>query len=281
MSDRLIGIRAKIERAKQHVRDLEIAVQAFRNTNLYGFQIEDDLQTGEKIHRVHIRSQTPDDFSLMIGDAVHNLRSALDHLAWQLVEANGNPPGKGTYFPISETLTKYIASKGAKIQGMSAGAESLIDSIKPYLGGNDDLWKLQELDNFDKHRLLLVTAYALSAVMPTWRTTGEGVSPYVRLFISSLVSGYMNIDPGGVISPQRFLLHAPVGIQPDGTLPILQDGAEVGRMKPPLQDECKFDLAFEIAFREPAVVKGQPVIPFAHQLTHLVGSIVDQFIPFL
>jgi hypothetical protein len=169
MSQRLLGVRAKIERAKQHVRDLESALQAFRDTNPYGFRIEDDLQTGDKIHRINIRSQTPDSLSLMVGDAIHNLRSALDHLAWQLVEVNGHTPSKGTYFPISETLTKYTSQKGAKIQGMSTGAKNLIDAIKPYQGGNDNLWKLNELDNFDKHRLLFVTAFALTEIMPTFK----------------------------------------------------------------------------------------------------------------
>jgi len=126
---------AKIERSKQHTRDFEIALKAFRDTNPYGFRIDDDLQTGDKIHRIAIRSQTPDSLSLIVGDAVHNLRSALDHLVWQLVEANGQKPTDRTMFPISKDAATYKTAKIRKIQGISAAAENLIDTIKPYNGG--------------------------------------------------------------------------------------------------------------------------------------------------
>src|SRR5581483_7814217 len=45
-----------------------------------------------------------------------------------------------------------------KVQGIDPGAVRLIESLQPYNGGNDALWTLAELDNFDKHRLLVVAA---------------------------------------------------------------------------------------------------------------------------
>lgn len=44
----------------------------------------------------------PDDIKLVVGDAIHNLRSSLDHLAWQLVEATDPAPS----FYISISLTR-------------------------------------------------------------------------------------------------------------------------------------------------------------------------------
>jgi hypothetical protein len=281
--ERLIRVRAKIERAKDHTRDIEGALHAFRNTDPYGFRTEDDPQTGDKIYRIHIRSDTPLGFSLIVGDAIHNLRSALDHLAWQLVEVNGKTPSKGTYFPISETLTKYKSSKGAKIQGMSAGAKNLLDSIKPYQGGNDDLWILNELDNFDKHRLLFVTAFGLNEVMPTFKLDPR-LKPElssVRAVVKSLESGSpIMIMRHGSLS-QEYVVNGPLGIQRDGTIPILQDGAEVARLKAPINEDSYFDLSFEIAFRQPPIVQSKPVLPLLHQMTHLVNGIVSQFVPFL
>src|SRR5436309_676011 len=170
----LARIKLKIERAKEHIRNLDCAVQAFRDSDPYGFRIEDDLKTGDKIHRIHIRKETPDSFALMSGDAIHNLRSALDHLAWQLVIANGNVPvsgGGGTQFPIYDPNPKAKSLQGV-IQGISPNAQKLIDGIKPYKGGNDDFWILHQFDILDKHKLLVVTAFALSAMMPTWKGTG-------------------------------------------------------------------------------------------------------------
>ena len=63
--DRLRGIRLKLERAKEHVRNLESMMQDFRNINPYRFRIEDDPKTGDKIHSIEILSDTPDCFSAL------------------------------------------------------------------------------------------------------------------------------------------------------------------------------------------------------------------------
>ena len=156
---RLSGIRAKIERAKCHVRDLESRILAFRETDPYALFGDDDPKTGERVLRVRVRSQPPNDFALIAGEAVYQLRSSLDHLAWQLVEANGNAAGKWTYFPICETAAKYKAASPGQVKGMSPAAISMIDAIQPYQGGCGELWKLHALSNYDKHRLLLVIAF--------------------------------------------------------------------------------------------------------------------------
>ncbi len=44
-------------------------------------------------------------FSVVVGDVIHNLRSALDHLAWQLVILDGGQPNDSTQFPIYESAT--------------------------------------------------------------------------------------------------------------------------------------------------------------------------------
>lgn len=40
---------------------------------------------------------------MLVGDYVHNVRSALDHVVWQLVIANRGAPGRHTQFPIALT----------------------------------------------------------------------------------------------------------------------------------------------------------------------------------
>ena len=60
---------------------------------------ESDPNTGDQVFKFRVRAPIPVDLSLVIGDAVHNLRSALDHLAWQLVLANGQTPTTQTAYP--------------------------------------------------------------------------------------------------------------------------------------------------------------------------------------
>jgi hypothetical protein len=91
-NDRIVLIRVKIERAKKHLRDLETMLISFRDESStiitgevhLGFHIgapREDFQVGIAI--------LPFDAIAAAGDVVHNLRSALDHLAHQLVVVGG------------------------------------------------------------------------------------------------------------------------------------------------------------------------------------------------
>ena len=56
---------------------------------LYGVSNDRDTQTGEIV----ILGEPPvHEWGAMVGDVVDNLRSALDHLVWQLTLANGHTP---------------------------------------------------------------------------------------------------------------------------------------------------------------------------------------------
>src|SRR6266700_3295672 len=101
-SIREVGVRAKIERAKHHIGDLEERVRVFLESKPYSVAHDKNSETCERVCRVQIRAQPPLILPLIVGEVLHQLRGSLDHLAWQLVEANGEKPGKWTYFPICE-----------------------------------------------------------------------------------------------------------------------------------------------------------------------------------
>jgi hypothetical protein len=80
--------------------------------------------------------------SIVSGDLIHNLRSSLDHLAWQLVKVSESEPGGWTYFPIYWDEDDFIrdVKKRAKKRGPGPldGIEvdgpiwALIESYQPY-----------------------------------------------------------------------------------------------------------------------------------------------------
>src|SRR5262245_16114607 len=120
-SVKLSGVRAKIERANQHIGDLEARICAFRGENPYRVVPEADPNSGHRQYIVRVHSTPPLALGLVAGEAVHQLRSSLDHLAWQLVEANGGVPGKNTYFPIlkdAPTTDKAKQRFADKVKGM-------------------------------------------------------------------------------------------------------------------------------------------------------------------
>src|SRR6266849_6208527 len=149
-SNRLVRITHKMERAKKHILDLQDAFQVFLDSSPYEVIRDYKPDTGEFVYRVAKIEPTPPSIMLIAGDAIHNIRSVLDHLIGQLVEANGQIPSRSNGYPIFQNLNGYMAGKNRKIQGVSTIPANVIDVTNPYKGGNDDFWILHELDNIDK-----------------------------------------------------------------------------------------------------------------------------------
>ena len=256
---RLDGVYLHLQRAKHHIRDLDQRIHAFRGQNPYRIVCENNPYTLERIYKVRVQHRLPAELGLIAGEVTHHLRASLDHLAYQLVEANGNVPTKQTYFPICETLAKYTTQAPGKVQGISTGAVRVIDSLKPYGGGNDLFWKLHEMNNWDKHRLLLI--------------------------ISNRVDNAELVITNGSRTPQSamIVLGAPVPVLAPGQLRVLEDGTEVGRVAGNLGQnvQTNLDIQFEIAFQEPGIVAGEPVLALLNQMVSLVENLVKLFVPLL
>lgn len=92
---------------------------------------------------------------VILGDAVHNLRSALDLMASELaVIAEQNPDQ--TYFPFATSLHELRKSHKFKaFAKCGADCVRLLEEIAPYRGGNEALRALHDLDVRDKHRSLI------------------------------------------------------------------------------------------------------------------------------
>src|SRR5262249_11208554 len=127
------------------------------------FVIRDDSNTGMRALCVNLDTSVPKDFPLIIGDAVHNLRSALDHLTWDVVSPCKPPRPGDVQFPFCRKADAFEAALTHR-QINLAGQETVekFRALKPYPGGDDALYALHRLDIADKHQLIL-TIRALMA----------------------------------------------------------------------------------------------------------------------
>jgi hypothetical protein len=112
------------------------------------------------------------EIAVLIGDCVHNFRSALDHLTFQLAIAHTTPlPEKfiqSLAFPIFDTGPKYRrggrAGAAWKMRGLSRFARGAIERLQPYHRRKEpalwSLWQLDEMWQMDKHRLIHLTGAA-------------------------------------------------------------------------------------------------------------------------
>jgi hypothetical protein len=154
--DRLALVRAKVERAKQNLGEMEFII--FK-THGYKPGVDMHIQSRKRGPGQFLVYYIPFDALTAAGDVVHNLRGALDHLAYQLTKANRprttDEEFRNVYFPISKDEAAHKRYIGRYEKFFGKEAIKLIDSLKPYKGGNEALWRLHYLNNLSKHRLLL------------------------------------------------------------------------------------------------------------------------------
>ncbi len=154
--DAVQTLEAKLERAEQHIDEVDAAVEAFLKSNPYEVRVDEQPELSKRIYRLVRVDDVPVAVSVLAGEVLYQLRSTLDHTIWRLVLAAGNTPTSATSFPIADNATKYKSLiDSGKVDGIPDAAKKRIDAIKPYGGGNEDLWLLGKLNNIDKHRLLL------------------------------------------------------------------------------------------------------------------------------
>ncbi|HEY4273101.1 MAG TPA: hypothetical protein VGM65_13965 [Candidatus Udaeobacter sp.] len=143
--ERLDLISVKIERAKEHFRSLEGEVTSYLKSIPYAINTRRDPESRRLVYFVESIRPTSVKLTAMTGDVIHNLRSALDHLAYQLVwVGTGKLPSTRIYFPIADDKAKYIAQRKSQIKGATADAVAKLDALEPYKGGNDALWRLHK-----------------------------------------------------------------------------------------------------------------------------------------
>jgi hypothetical protein len=162
----LTNPRAKIARGFEHLERLSAEFAWFRERveepiieweeAVVEFEGQDwqALVCGEVLH------PPPFELGLTAGDAAHNFRTALDHLAAALVEANGKAPGRRTQFPIQVQLPDRRARERirANLARMHPDARQRICQLQPYLDREHPRSQMLEalawIDNTDKHRLV-------------------------------------------------------------------------------------------------------------------------------
>ena len=168
--------RDKLDRARHHFSDLQQELVAYKSLNPFDIRavvLDDRVEI-----RVAVRVPIPPIVTLVAGDCIHNLRSALDHIAYESVAKVGT---SNCDFPIwTREGSDFSQSEWRKLVrakvpgGNAASLRRYLEAIRPLRGGADEyLWSLHRLDIFDKHRLLLAV-YATTEFI-TAVTSAHGV----------------------------------------------------------------------------------------------------------
>ncbi|MGO8934278.1 MAG: hypothetical protein ACLPLZ_05555 [Terracidiphilus sp.] len=158
MANLFHGARLKIERANQHINDLYRQSREFSKTRPYSISVENNPETGDSFLKISTDEPVPERVLLVVGDAIHNLRSSLDFVMSDIEFETTGARDPHTHFPIRPTRNDLVVAVngGLKKKAPKAVIDFIVDAIKPYKGAvGEPLWSLHALDIEDKHRLLI------------------------------------------------------------------------------------------------------------------------------
>ena len=72
----------KFNWAEKHINDFKSSVDAFRDANRDHVATNTDEQTGDVTYYIKSVPEVPDPIRLILGDAIHSLRSTLDYVCF-------------------------------------------------------------------------------------------------------------------------------------------------------------------------------------------------------
>jgi hypothetical protein len=225
---------AKADRAQDHLRSLGRQMQEFRASQPYTVVPEPTDTPGRTAYRLRIHKPMPVAISTTVGDVLHNLRSALDSLAYEIARRGlGRPMTRAQEaacaFPVRETPEQFDqffneASKDrqARIRAQlyKGKARAALRSVQPFrireeainLGVEaantyeeeyrwSVLHRLGRLSNIDKHRRLNVMVWWPELVY--WQSNGPSNRRWLGgdgTFTDGSILGYMVGSDAGIAS---------------------------------------------------------------------------------
>lgn len=181
----LDGPRLKAERALEHLEALDAEWAAFRaEREPHSIEAQFDAKARCHVAVLRVHRDPPPRLSLIFGDLIHNLRSALDHIAWSV--ARLDHPGeelmksgtrKKILFPITQAPKEFAAH--SLIPFISEQAKTIFEGTQPYNGPIEaerhPLASLNRLSNADKHRLLTPVIGAVDITSVRYRPAAVDV----------------------------------------------------------------------------------------------------------
>lgn len=152
-TDPLHGARLRHERAGEHIdhikREVEPIYERFSEV-----ATGQHPETGGYAVMFPKAQEPPPTLAVRVGEAIYNLRAALDYIVFELARLDSGEPQDGTQFPIEDRKEVFDETRrNTYLRGVSDSHVALIEEYQPYQGCN---WTgiLRTLSNPDKHRAL-------------------------------------------------------------------------------------------------------------------------------
>lgn len=213
----------KINWARHHVQKLNSKIDSEIKPRTYQLSHEINSETGD-FEIVWDPPALDPEFGLRIGDAVHQLRSALDLAVWELTGRNGVDPETlkrpRPQFPIFSSKEDFDSTGVGQIRGVTEALQGVIRENQPYHRGDyahqDPLAILADLSNTDKHRII-------NPVQVAVEINTEAIERVLAENVTLLPSHPFVTPTGSLLKPRQTVVRLQLGDVPP---PQMQAEAE-------------------------------------------------------
>ena len=261
--DLAYGAKLKIWRAKKHINELWRAVERFMEDRPFRIMVKHRPDAYEYLIVTKRYKPIPDTWSLMIGDAVHNLWSALDLIVYAMASDKAPHPHELMFPFVREPESLVGKIKSTQVNFAGTNVVDYIHTLKPYRDGHKFLSGIYRLDTRDKHRLLILTGQILDFNQASLRAIIPG-SPNVEFIKPGVTIRFPHPDEDEV---QLFR----------GTADYSKLEMFRGRMIDH-EEEPYIRLPYRIAFGEGQPFEGEPVVPTLNDCAYVIEGIVDRLV---
>jgi hypothetical protein len=143
----------KIGRANKHVAEFQSEVLRYIKENPHSAVAKFNADFGcDVLHLYAPNQHISEELALPIGDAIHNLCTALDFMWYDFVCLFAKP-SPYTHFPWADTeegIRNSLTQRKIPEEFKEVG-EFVLNVVKPYKGSDTYLWEFHNLDITDKH----------------------------------------------------------------------------------------------------------------------------------
>lgn len=150
--------RVRVRRAYEHLNLLQQQIIAFTDRDPYTVVRERKAHAGIDVAVFRLREEPPPELGAVFGDYLHNMRTALDNLVWQLVLLDGGAPDDETMFPVASDLHGFKSQAGKKLRGMTRPHIAAIEALQPYPTRQDAASRavdaVHDFARIDRHRVV-------------------------------------------------------------------------------------------------------------------------------
>lgn len=188
--------RVKLRQAERHLRSFEAESLDYLDKARAGFDYVTDPVAGTIEVILRAEYDPPMLLGAIVGDVLHNLRSALDAIAWETCRRAGVAAKQesAVYFPITWRPSTWPGEAKSKLPCVPPDQILEFERLQPWYwdeqargmgidipledARGQPLWQLHELAKVDRHR----TPHPLLArTGDTWLGTSEGMSTDIAL----------------------------------------------------------------------------------------------------